>query len=125
MTDEVIIHRCYSVIKNHPNSGTSVGHLRKWLKELIADKDRGRDLKKIAKEVHKDNTLADKVSTMLEQFSGAPGDPWKRHLGKHAEKDSRKIVRSLGLPRAAMEDRRRPNPHQQRRRNPLHSRTEI
>ena len=90
MTDEVIIDRCHSVIKNHPNSGTSVGPLRKWLKEIIADKDCGRDLKKIAKEIHKDNTLADKVSTMVEQFSAAKGDPWKRHLGKNADKDKSK-----------------------------------
>ena len=86
MTNEVIIERCHSVIKNHPNSGSSVGPLRKWLKELMADKDRGRDLRKIAKEVHKDNALADKVCSMVEQFSTLKGDPWKRQLGKNTDK---------------------------------------
>ena len=87
MTDEVIIERCHSVIKNHPNSGTSVGPLRKWVKEIIADTDRGRDLRKIAKEIHKDHALADKVSAMVDQVSTGRGDPWGRNLGKTTDKN--------------------------------------
>ena len=76
------IERCISVIRHHPNTGSSLGPLKKWLEAIYDDKKRGDELRKLIQDVAKDNTLADHVSTMVERYSELHGDPWKRNVGK-------------------------------------------
>ena len=43
--------------------------------------------KKRVKTTNTDNAPADKVSTMVEKYTAAKGDPWKRNLGKQKEEE--------------------------------------
>ena len=85
-----IIERCVSVIRQHPNSGTSLGPIKKWLEAILDDKTRGKELRDLVKEPPKDRALADKVCTMAERFSERAGEPWKRNLGKAKERTAAK-----------------------------------
>ncbi len=90
-----IIERCVSVIRNHPNTGGGLGPLKKWLDAILADKDRGKELRGLVKDIAKDNTLADKVCVLVERFSERAGDPWKRNLVR-----GRRLADGLGHHRA-------------------------
>ena len=81
-SDSQIIERCLSVVRDHPNTGPSLGPLKKWLNTILEDKQRAPELRGICKDISRGRTLADKVCQMVERYSDRAGDPWKRNLGK-------------------------------------------
>ncbi len=81
-----VVERAFSVIRAHRNTGNGVGPLRKWLNAIYTDPVWKGDLIEAIKTINKDTTLADKVSGMVERYTAAKGDPWKRNLGKQEQK---------------------------------------
>ena len=77
--EATVTERAFTVVRAHKNTGSGVGPLRKWLKELYANSGKlGKAYREAVRTIHKDNSLADKVCSLAEEFTEKKGDPWKR-----------------------------------------------